>query len=142
MTSNPNNNAGPVDEPPVVHFASKDTDIPDSPNMPAQRQYSNQTQDQIHQLSDTLGDSHLQSRRMSNFQFETISLPASRVSPAASVANSVHDSTPRSDSQTRSTASPIARSDLELGVLLTTITAITQPCVARSFGSYHHRTTS
>lgn len=118
MPFNPNNNTGAGDEPPAVHFASEDTQIPDSPSMPAQRQYSNHTQDQINQVSDALSDSHLQSRRMSNFQFETVSLPASRVSPASSV----YDSTPRSDSQAKSTASPIARSDLELGVLLTSIT--------------------
>ena len=112
MAFNPNHSA--ADEQPAVHFAAKDTEIPDSPAMPAQREYSNQTQSQINQLTGQLNDSHLQNeshlqnRRMSNFQFETISLPASRVSPVASVASSVHDPIPWSDSQSRFTASPMA----------------------------------
>lgn len=140
MASNPNHNVG--DEPPVVHFATKDTEIPDSPAMPVQREYSNQTQEQINQLSGQLNDSHiqndshLQNRRMSNFQFETISLPASRVSPAASVASSVHNPTPRSNSQSRFTASQMAPVISSMGATGHHHCNLPQPIVARSSASF------
>jgi len=66
---------------PLVRFASNDEEIEpiqlDSPR--PERQFSGQTEAQLRELSESLSGTHLQSRRMSHFSFEPVSLPTSRV---------------------------------------------------------------
>ncbi len=127
MSSHPNNGG----DAPAVHFASKDTEMEpettgemtaSNSNAPAQRQFSHGTQAQLNQLSEALGDTHLQNRRISQFHFDTISLPASRVSGtySNSSASSVHG--PPSRSNSRFTASQLLMSSFSnMGVPRTTI---------------------
>jgi hypothetical protein len=66
---------------PLVRFASNDEEIEpiqlDSAR--PERQFSGQTEAQLRELSESLSGTHLQSRRMSHFNFEPVSLPTSRV---------------------------------------------------------------
>jgi len=73
-----------VEGSPTVRFASVNEEIepanvPSLDTSPPTQNISGTDQEQIKELSKTLQDTHLQKRRMSHFDFEPVSLPASRV---------------------------------------------------------------
>ena len=86
----------PVTDTPAqsVRFSSRNQEIEPPSSLAAITTLSKQSSDteelsieaqqELHNLSETLKHTRLQHRRMSNFAFEPVSLPASRVSPPAS----------------------------------------------------------
>ena len=71
--------------PQAVRFSSMNEEIEPSQSIQvgsiaSERELSPDAQEELRNLSQTLSNTRLQGRRMSNFAFEPVSLPASRVS--------------------------------------------------------------